>query len=557
MQLSRVALGFLLCSSLFMAPRAASQTRESYRGLMTPQVRSDKLPAPQHIRDYVVDGKLRLSLRDAVLLTLENNSNVHVQEAQVESEKFTLLRAYQPFDPLLQSKFDVNRFSFAVNDPFQAAGVTTNAPFNSLTQTAQINYTQTFQTGSNIAVGLSGNRNSTGPGQFFFDPSYATTLNLQFSQPLLRNRGLLVNRAPLVIARRTLQQSRATFEAQVSDAVLLLVNQYWAVVQARGTLDVERKSLAAADASYQHDKRALELGALPPLDIYRSESEVATRRVQMIQGEYALKKAEDALRLTIGADQDDYFRALDLDLTEKPEAEGELQNADAESALQQAIARRPEVGAIRLALANDDINVRVAHNHLKPDLSLSGFYQNSGLGGNQYNLIIDQSTGQVTSQLISRGGLGSSFSQLFGFGFPGYGASLTLNLPVKNRAAQADLGSALVSRHRDLYSAQLVREQITLEVTNAVHQLEEAKLTLAAGKTAVDLAQKALAAEQRKYELGAQPIFFILDSQTKLAQAELELLQAQINYQVARAAVDHATGGLLDPFQVQIAELTR
>ena len=557
MHLSRVALGSLLCSSLFMAPRAESQTRETYRGLMTPQVRSDKLPVPQHMREYVVDGKLRLSLRDAVLLTLENNSSVHVQEAQVESEKFTLLRAYQPFDPLLQSKFDVNRFSFAVNNPFQAAGVTTNAPFNSLTQTAQVNYTQTFQTGSNIAIGLNGSRNSTGPGQFFFDPSYTTTLNLQFSQPLLRNRGLLVNRAPLVIARRTLQQSRATFEAQVSDAVLLLVNQYWAVVQARGTLDVERKSLAAADASYQHDKRALELGALPPLDIYRSESEVATRRVQMIQGEYALKKAEDALRLTIGADQDDYFRALDLALTEKPEAEGELQNTDEESALQQAIARRPEVGAILLALANDETNVRVAHNHLKPDLSLSGFYQSSGLGGNQYNLIIDQTTGQVTSQLISRGGLGSSFSQLFGFGFPGYGASLTLNLPVKNRAAQADMGSALVSRHRDLYSAQLVREQITLEVTNAVHQLEEAKLTLAAGKTAVDLAQKALAAEQRKYELGAQTIFFVLDSQTKLAQAELDLLQAQVNYQVARAAVDHATGGLLAPFQVQIAELTR
>lgn len=557
MQLSRVALIFLLCSSLFMAPRAGSQTGESYRGLMTPQVRSDKLPAPQHIRDYVVDGKLRLSLRDAVFLTLENSSNVHVQEAQVESEKFALLHAYQPFDPAVQGVAGVNRYSFPVNSPFQAAGVSTNAPFNSLTQAAQISYSQTFQTGSNIVVGLSGNRNSTGPGQFFFDPAYSTTINLQFSQPLLRNRGAFVNRAPLVIARRTLQQSRASFEAQVSDAVLQLVNQYWAVIQAGGSLEVQRKSLEAADASYRHDKRALELGALPPLDIYRSEAEVASRRVQMIQGEYALKQAEDALRLTIGADQDPYFGALDLELTEKPEPEGELQKADVASALQQATVRRPEIEVARYALANDDTSVRVAHNHLKPDLSLTGFYQNSGLGGNQYNLIIDQSTGQLTSQLISRGGLGSSFSQLFGFGFPGYGASLTLNLPVKNRAAQADLGSALVSRHRDLYSAQLVREQITLEVTNAVHQLEQAKLTLAAGKTAVDLAQKALAAEQRKYELGAGTVFFVLDAQTRLALAESELLQAQVTYQVARAAVDHATGGLLGPFQVQIAELTR
>ena len=127
----------------------------------------------------------------------------------------------------------------------------------------------------------------------------------------------------------------------------------------------------------------------------------------------------------------------------------------------------------------------------------------------------------LTGQLISRGGLGSSLSQLFGFGFPGYGASLTLNLPIKNRAAQADMGSALVSRHRDLYLAQQVREQITLEVSNAVHQLELGKLTLAAGRTSLDLAQKALAAAQRKYELGAEQIFFVLDAQTRLAEAEV------------------------------------
>ncbi len=293
------------------------------------------------------------------------------------------------------------------------------------------------------------------------------------------------------------------------------------------------------------------------MDIYRSESEVASRRVQVIQSEYAIKQAEDALRLTIGADQDDYFRALDLDLTEKPTPEGELRTIDATAALQEAFARRPEFEAVRYALANDDTSIRLAHNHLEPDLSLTGFYQSNGLGGNQYNLNTDPVTGQITSQLISRGGLSSSFNQLFGFGFPGYGATLTLNLPLKNRAAQADLGNALTTRHRDLYSAQQVREQVTLEVSNAVHQLEQAKLTLAAGKTALDLAQKTLAAEQRKYELGAETIFFVLDAQTKLAQAESDLLQTQVGYQAALAAVDHATGRLLEPYHVQIAGLTQ
>jgi HAE1 family hydrophobic/amphiphilic exporter-1 len=153
------------------------------------------------------------------------------------------------------------------------------------------------------------------------------------------------------------------------------------------------------------------------------------------------------------------------------------------------------------------------------------------------------------------GGFGSSFSQVFGFGYPGYGGTLTLNLPVKNRAAQAGLGNALVSRSHDLYSGRQVQEQITREVTLAVRQLEEAKLALAAGKASFELAQKSLASDQRKFELGAETNFFVLDSQTKLAQAELVLLQTQVNYKIALAAVGHATGNLLDPYQVKIAEL--
>jgi outer membrane protein len=546
---------FLLMAPLSLTAQAQepssqpTRINESYRGLMTPQVASAKLPAPQHMHDYVSDGKLRLTLHDAILLSLENNSNVRIQETQVESAKFALLGNYQPFDPILQSIFNVNRYSFPGDSQLQGVGVSPAATLNSLTQSEQINYTQTFQTGTNIVVGLNGTRNSTNNQFFFFNPNYNTTLNFQFTQPLLRNPGFLANRAPLIIARRTLQQSRATFEAEVSDTILDVVNRYWAVVQARGSLEVQRKSLEAADASYQRDKRALELGALPPLDIYRSESEVASRRVQMIQTEYVVKQAEDALRLTIGVNQDEYFRALDLNLTEKPEPEGELQAVDSAAILQQALTLRPEFQATRYSLANDDTSIRVAHNHLKPDLSVTGFYQSNGLGGNQYDLNV------IPPQLTSRGGLGSSFSQLFGFGYPGYGAQLTLNLPIKNRQAQAELGSALVSRHRDQYSELSLQEQITLEVSNAVHQLEEAKLTLSAGKAALDLAQKALAAEQRKYELGSQTIFFVLDAQTRLAQSQLDLLQAEVSYQVATASVGHAAGTLLEPYHVQIAEL--
>jgi outer membrane protein len=546
MGLSRIGI---LCLLMVPASLAAdAQSPESYSALLTQQVKSGKLSPPEHLKDYVIDGKLHLHLQDAVLLALENNSSIRIEETQVEAQKFSLLGAFRPFDPLLQSSLNINRYSFSGYTQLQGVGDTSSAALNTLSHAAQVSYTQTFVTGTNIFASVSSNRTSTNSAFYFFNPYFNSTVLLQFTQPLLRNAGRFANTAPVIIARRALQQSRASFEAQVNDAILQVITQYWTVVQARGSSDVERRSLELAESSYQHDKRALELGALPPLDIYRSQSEVAARRLQAIQSGYALKQAQEALRLTIGADQDPAFAALDLDLTEKPEPQGDVENIDPAEVLSKALRARPEIAAANDALANDETIIRLAHNALKPDLSLTGFYQSSGIGGNQYNL--------NTGQLIAPGGLGASFGQLFGFSFPGYGGTLALNLPIRNRGAKADLGTALVSRRRDLYTSQMTREEIVRQVSDAVHQLEEAKLTLAAGQSSLELARKSLAADQRKYELGAETNFFVLDSQTKLAQSELDLLQTQINYQIARATVDRATGSLLEPYHVQIADLS-
>jgi outer membrane protein TolC len=237
---------------------------------------------------------------------------------------------------------------------------------------------------------------------------------------------------------------------------------------------------------------------------------------------------------------------LDIDATEKPEPQGELLTVNNATALEEALERRPELLAWQQSLAVDDTNIRLAHNQLLPDLELEAFYQGSGVGGNL-------NVGGV----MTRGGLMTSLNQLFNFGFPGYGATLTLNLPIKNRGAQAGLGTALVNRHRDLYSAQQAREQIKQEVANAVHQLEQAKLSIAAGRTALDLAQKTLDAEHRKAQLGAENVFFELDAQTKLATAEAALLESEVDYQTAIATLHTVTGSLLQDYDIQISELTK
>ena len=525
-----VAICFLL---VFVFPLCAQN--EGYRDYATPQIRSGKLERPQHLRSYVIEGKLRLSLRDAVVLTLENNSEVRVRETQVETSKFSLLGAHGPFDPVLSSVDNINSTTSPPYTFLQGTG-SSNVNFKSTTKSIQFNYSQMFESGTTFLGGFNTFINSSNSSFFLFNPYTASTLNFQLTQPLLRNGWFAANRAPLVIARRNLQQSRAAFVAEVNNNILQAVNQYWAVVQARGNLEVAQESMAAAESTYKRDKRALELGALPPLDIYRSESQVASRRVLVIQSEYALTAwiNDDGLR----------FQALDLDLTERPEPGDELRAIDAASALQTALTKRPEFEAAQAALARDETQIRLARNHLLPQLDLLALYASNGVGGRTG---ID-TIGQPLSS--------SWLNQMFGFGYPTYEAQLTLSLPLKNRAAKAEMGSALVSRRSDLYNQRYIREQVTLDVTNAVHQLEQAKLSVAAGKEAFDLAQKTMAAEQRKYELGSGTIFFVLEAQTELASAQQSLLQSEVGYQMALASVDHATGELLEPYHVQIAELT-
>ena len=502
-----------------------------------------QLPGPQSLDEYIVNGKLRLGLQDAIRLMLLNNTDVRISQAQADQSAFGLPRAYSAFDPLFTANFTPQRSTQPTTSELQGAQT-----LSQLNQQTNFSYTQQFQTGSNFSLGFATQRFTTNSSFALFNPSFTSGATFTVGQHLLRGRGYLVNHGPILIAQRNIKQSRATFEAQLNDSILGIVDQYWGLVQAQKNLAVVQDSLRLAEESYKHDKRALELGALSPLDIYRSEATVAQRRLQVIQAEYAVKPFEDQFRRIIGADLDSRAGALDLELTESSEVTGELATADIATALEAAMNHRPELEAARQQIANDDTSVYIAHNNVLPDLSLTGAYTSNGIGGN----VIDTSSGVPV--VVSQGGLVDALGQVGGFGFPTYSVGINLSLPIKNRRAEADLGSALVSKRADLYQLRSRQQAITLEVRNAVHQLEVSKLSLAAAGEALDLAKKSLAADQRKYELGAETIFFVLDSQNTLEQAQQSYVQAQVQYQLALAAVDHATGDLLERNKVLISD---
>src|SRR5437773_6794506 len=539
-----LVVGCFIAAIFGVASRAQEAPRlERLLGISTHQKPLPPPAPPQGLEDHVTNGKLVLSLDDTIRLALGNNTDIRLDRAQIDFAQNSLHRAKTAFDPLVTSSFSDNRAKSPTITQTQGAPI-----LETLSQTTAFGFAKTFQSGTNFQSSFSASKLSTNSILSTLNPSIATDLQFTVTQPLLRNFGLFPNRAPILIAQRNLKQARASFQGQVNDIILRTVSNYWNVTLARESLVVQRKSLDEAQKSYDHDKKALGLGALPPLDIYRSESQVASRRVGVIQAEYALKQNADIFRRDIGADLDPAIRALDLDLTDQPAPVGDLPSLDIAAALSRALGNRPEFEAAREQLTSDELSVRLAHNNLKPDLELSGFYSGNGVAGNQFNLNV------VPPQLTSSTGFGDSFSQTFHFTYPTYGASLTLSLPVRRHSAQANLADALINRSRDQYQERRTNQSITLEVTNAVHALEQAKLSMEAAKVAADLARDTLHADERKYELGAEPVFFVLDAQVQLANAELNLIQAQVNFLLAVAQFDHATGDLLDHHHVQIVE---
>ena len=493
-----------------------------------------QLPPPEGLEDHVANGRLVLSVDDSIRLALANNTDIRVNRSQIDFAVNNLERSHSPFDPVATSSFADIRTESLPTSTLQGAPLVSN-----LSQATLIGYQQLFPTGTAFQTTFSADKFSTNSSFNIVNPSLTTNIQFTLTQPLLRNFGLFPNRAPILIAQNNLKQARANFTAEVDNSILQVVRDYWSVILARENLEVQRKSLDEAQKSYERDKKALSLGALPPLDIYRSESQVASRRVGVIQAEYALKQTADVFRQDIGADLDPAIRALDLDLTDQPVPTGELPSMDIATALTRAMANRPEFEAARQQLASDELTIRLQQNNLKPDLELQGFYLGNGLNSSAVGVDI---------------GLGGALSQSFQFIYPTYGASLSLTLPVRRHSAQANLADALVGRSRDQYQERRTNQNITLEVTNAVHALEQAKLSMEAAKVAESLAADTLRADQRKYELGAEPVFFVLDAQTQLAQAQLNLIQSQVNFQVAVAQLDHATGDLLDHHHVQIVE---
>jgi outer membrane protein TolC len=498
-----------------------------------------ELGPPIRFEDYVVDSKLELSVKSFLTLVMANNPNVSIQKLTVAISDDAITRALGIFDPFATASFSATRTLTGTTSATSGA-----ATINSLSQPLNLGVQQLLPTGANYSVSYSDFKSSTNSDFATVNPSYSSALLFSFSQPLLRGRGSFITKLPITIARSRQRATQYNFEDQLIQIVLLAEQQYWSVVGARESVRVAQESLKLADTALTRARRELELGASSPLDIFQPEQSYANAQLSLTQARYALEQSENALRMQMGADLDPKYRDMPIVLTEvvTPPPTSAM---DKEKLVEQAMRTRQDLKSTRQSLDVDDLSIRQANDNLRPNLSLSGQFGSSGTGGPQY---VRQDVFGGGSQIVSvlPGGVTDALGQMFGFGLPTYGFGLTLNLPLKNHVAAANLADATVSKKLDAYRLRSAEQGVRLQVLNAITNVENSRASVELAKTARDLAQKRVDAEGKKYELGIDTIFFLLTAQTDLTTAESQLANQTINYRLSQLALLRALGTLLE-----------
>jgi outer membrane protein TolC len=509
-----------------------------------------ELRGPVRIDDFVIGDHLELSLRSYLELVMANNTDMQVQRLSIETQRNAITRAFAPFDPSLLATFQSQRTKTQTGDVLSGAEV-----LSQLSQPARFSYSQRLQTGTLLNVGFFASKTASNSAFASFNPLLNTQLALDFQQPLLRGRGTYVQRLPIMIARSRYRQSEYSMHDQITRLLVQAENAYWQLVLERESLRVQEEALKLNEAFLKRNERELELGAISPLDIFNPQAQYESAKIQVSQARYRVIQAEDALRRQIGADLDPRYQRMPIEPTEPVAAPASITDFDREALVQTALRLRPDLKAQLQALDIDDLQLKSAQNQLRPDLSITGAYTSTGRGGIFYergNVFTE--FGERQSQIIRTvpGGFGDSLNQLFGFGFPVYSFGLRLQLPLRDRAAAANLADATVSKRLDALRARSLEQNIRQEVLNAITQVESSRASIDIAKVQLDLAQKALDAENRKYELGTTTAFFVLDAQQRLVQAQAQLVNQTVTHRRNLLTLLQRTGELPDERGVQI-----
>ena len=561
------------------------------------------------IDQLIKDGKLTLSLDDAITLALENNLDLAIARYNLDIADTDILRTkagaaargvatglvqgtpggggggfgsgasgasaggttsaaggagtgtgglvtsttgvgptVPSFDPFLTGTLQIERAVFPQSNTV-VAGV---PDLSQNTGTADFSYNQGFATGTNMSVGFNNSRVTTNSIRTSLNPVLNSSFRLTVSQHLLQGFGIAPNLRFIRMAKNSREIADVAFRGQVISTVTQIQNIYWDLVTAYEDVRVKERSLGLANQLLSDTQKQVQIGTLAPIEIVRSQSAVASAKQDLIVSQTALQLQQLLTKNALSRNlQDPALAASEVIPTDTMVMPASEPVTPIQELVNDALAHRWELAQSRIDLTNRDINKKSARSALLPTLDLFAFYGSSALGGVQ-NPFCPAAVCPPGS--IPTVGYGSTFGSLFDSTAPDKGMGLTLTIPLRNRSAQADQVRSELEYSQAQMRLQQLENQIRIEVRNAQYALEQNRARVEAADAGAKLAAESLDAEQKKYLLGASTNYAVLQSQRDLAQADSNLLAARAAYEKSRVEVDRATGLTLTHLGIDVAD---
>jgi len=418
--------------------------------------------------------------------------------------------------------------------------------------TGQVNalYSQAFATGTSVSFGFSNSRQTTNSPFFNLSPTLNSSFRFQIQQELLAGFGFGPNLRYLHIARNNKKISDIAFKDQVIATVTQIENIYWDLVSAYEQTRVNEQSFGFAQQTLDNARKQLKLQSIPEMDVLRAEAEVSKRDQELTVARTNLQLQETLMKNAITKSLDDpVLESMSVIPTDQLQPVAIQTAQPIQDLISQAQHNRPELAETDIDLVNRQISRRAARNALLPSLSLVGFYSGSGLAGPLnpiYNL------GQNISSVP--GDFGGALLNAFNNSSPDYYVGVNLSIPIRNRVAKADqYRSELEYRQAELRMEQL-KKQVRIEVRNAQFALDQTGARVEAARKARDLAQRTFEITKKEQDLGAGSSYQTLSAQRDLALAELDLVGAMTTYEKAKVELDRVTSTTLEHNGILIQE---
>ncbi len=553
-----------------------------------------KLEDTPRLESLVRAGNLYLTSQDVIALALENNLDIAIQrygtflarEVKRRADSGNILRGFET--PILQGPQSVS--TAGISSSGLAAGANVAAVGTVITQvgpplpgldpsfSAQVyfghnttletdlvsvgtqsltnayrsysfSYNQSFLTGTNISVGVSSYRTLVNSPFYTLNPNTAGTVSLTVSQPLLQGLSPAINGRDIKVANNNLQSTDLQMRIQVITTISAVMDLYWDLVSFDQDVRLKQRALDVAQKLYDDNRNQEKLGTLPQIEVTRAAAEVSARKEELLQAQTHVAQQETVLKNALSragssAAWLDDVHIIPLDQIEVPKTE-DLKPVS--ELVAQALRQRPELQQSNINLASAKIMAEGDRNGLLPSLSVFGQLANNGLAGTQV------CNGCPPGYFA--GGEGEVLLQELRRNFPNYAAGLSLNIPFRNRVAQADYVADILQLRQQELRLQRAQNAVRTDVKNAVMGLQQARLRYESAVNTRVLAEETLQAEQNRFNFGQVPdTTLVIQAQKDLVQDQTDEVQAMANYTHARIAFDFAIGQTLEVNHVSMEE---